>query len=122
MELAKQGVQTLVKESSDNNERYHHYHDDHHSHNNLDSPRSGRPSSSSVASFASFSHHAKSIVTTFSCNGEREFVDQQQQNQQRKSYGSRIKHSSSRLGETIRSSPQSSRQRSPFRGLVTKRQ
>ena len=85
------------------------------------SPRSGRPSS--VASFASLSLHAKSIVSTFSCNGERELAEQQQQ---KKSYGSRIKHS--KMNYTVggagaggtstiggRSSPLPLRQRSPFR-------
>ncbi len=107
MEQAKQGMQSLGKDSDD--ERY----DDIQPPNASDSPRSGRPSS--VASFASLSHHAKSIVTNFSCTGEREFAEESK----RRSQGnSRIKHS--RIdGGGERSSPQSIRQslrqRSPFR-------
>jgi len=50
---------------------------------NLDSPRSGR-NGSSVASFASFSHHAKSIVSSFSCSGggnqQQQLSDRQRRN------------------------------------------
>ncbi len=87
-----------------------------HSRTYADSPKSGR-NSSSVASFASLSHHAKSIVSTFSCTGERELAEhQEQQRRGTTSYGGsgssgRIKHSSSKV-----SSPQQIlRQRSPFR-------
>ncbi len=70
MDQARQGVSSIGKDSD--NEKY--LDNESHHASNYDSPRSGRPSS--VASFASLSHHAKSIVSTFSCTGEREFAEQ----------------------------------------------
>ena len=67
MEQARQGVSSVGKgydsDRCDTNDFS----------SNIDSPRSARPSS--IASMASLSHHAKSIVSTFSCTGEREFSD-----------------------------------------------
>jgi len=73
MDQARQGVSSIGKDS-DNEKYLDNDSSQHASASNYDSPRSGRPSS--VASFASLSHHAKSIVSTFSCTGEREFAEQ----------------------------------------------
>ena len=123
MEQAKQGVQSLGAAAGGGRDSDSERCDDLQPQpSNSDcSPRSGRPSS--VASFASLSLHAKSIVSTFSCNGERELAEQ---HRQKKSYGSRIKHSkmnntvggagsgvTSTIGVKSPSLPL--RQRSPFR-------
>lgn len=76
---------------------------------NVDSPRSGSNKPSSVASFASLSHHAKSIVGTFSCNGEREFSERYQKG------GNRISSSRTFHSSSGRSSPRQSMNRSPPR-------
>ena len=69
MEQARQGISSIGKDYDsdrcDTNDIC----------SNIDSPRSARPSS--IASMASLSHHAKSIVSTFSCTGEREYSDRQ---------------------------------------------
>ena len=103
MDQARQGVSSIGKDSD--SERYDTHDYSNHA-SNSDSPRSGRPSS--VASFASFSHHAKSIASTFSCTGEREYAERQKKNGNR--INSRIHHHG---GDKSPPPPTSSHHRSP---------
>ncbi len=94
MEQARNGVSSLVSKDYDSGCDTTEYA------STLDSPRSGSHRPSSVASLASLSHHAKSLVSTFSCTGEREVADRV-----KKVNGGRLINPRNRSPPQIRGSP-----------------